>query len=174
MNDNMAKRYQVAQAIGLAKIIKELISSEAIVGSPEIKLTKDIENIINRIKVAVESDEFEDLSNQIDLLHNIYNQMKQKHKLCGFEEHSASFSTDQIMPKEVKSKMHKSSLGKGKTKSYPVVNQDMVSAIVKIILTKGDCSQSDLEKDGFSKEELKLNWAMSYGLANVELMWHKD
>lgn len=131
-----------------------------------------LDSLIESLKYGLESTCHAELPSDLGILHGLYERLIERHRMYATEDlvaDAVSFFLDEEIKNKNEAYMEIVHIA-GNEDIFSQC-QEMATAIVEMLKAKGECSPTDITAKGFSLDEIKRHWAMSYALAKVELNW---
>ncbi|MDD3181279.1 MAG: hypothetical protein PHD48_00510 [Alphaproteobacteria bacterium] len=131
-----------------------------------------LDSLIERLKYSLESSHHAELPSDLGVLHGLYERLIVRYRW---------YATEDLVADTVLYLLEEENRNKNEAHMEVVRiagNEDifsqclsMATAIVEMLKAKGECLPTDITAKGFSHDDIKRHWAMSYALARVELNW---
>lgn len=131
-----------------------------------------LDSLIERLKYNLESTHQAELPSDLGILYGLYERLIIRHRWYATEDLVADavlFFLEE--ENRNKNEAHMEIVRVAGDEDIFSQCQGMATAIVEMLKAKGECCPADITAKGFSHDDVKRHWAMSYALAKVELNW---
>ncbi|HAX90735.1 MAG TPA: hypothetical protein DCY07_00805 [Rhodospirillaceae bacterium] len=131
-----------------------------------------LDSLIERLKYSLESRHQADMPSDLGVLHGLYERLIVRHRWYATEDLVAD-TVLYLLEEENRNKneAHMEIAHIAGNEDIFSQCQSMATAIVEKLKAKGECRPADITAKGFSHDDIKRHWAMSYALAKVEINW---
>jgi hypothetical protein len=131
-----------------------------------------LDSLIERLKYSLESTYHAELPNDLGVLYGLYKRLVERHRMYATGDLVAD-AVSFFLEEEIRNKneAHMKIVHIAGNEDIFSQSQAMATAIVEMLKAKGECCPADITAKGFSLDEIKRHWSMSYALAKVELNW---